>query len=263
LFEYISADGLMGTPNAVPAEERRFQVDQQRADFERTVAEDRFHKFRADMAIVAMTVIPSIPLLQPAQYCRSNELVFRRFFQPIGTSGCEPKLDRGLVVFSTLSAVTEVRKDGSVLAVLNMKCGEDSEFSLPELGIHPIKPDKPYVVSMDRYQPRMIGALQNFLAGLNALRVSGPWYFGLSILKAKNCRLIPNQGWDFNFAGGHSRPCEHETMLGKRLLLAADLNVNGQKAVETVIRPSLRDIWEYCGYSAPPSFDDDGFKFVG
>lgn len=262
LFDLIAARGLTSTSMPVPVEERRREIEQRRADFERAVTEGNFNKFKADMAIMAMAVLPAVPPPAAAQYRPSNDTLFRQFFQPIGVSGVQPKTDRGTVVFSAISAVTEVRKDGSVFAVLNMKCGEDTVFSAPDWGFHPISPEKPYVVAMPTYQPWAIAAVRDYLKGLKALNISGPWYFGLSILKARNCRLCPSRRWDNMFTGGQSRPCEHDSMVAATLLLPANLDVDDHGAVEAAIRPALRDIWEHCGYPSPPSFDGDGFRFV-
>jgi hypothetical protein len=267
LFQHIEAGGLTTNPSAVPVEERKRQVEVERANFEDAVSSDRFHRFRADAAIMAVSIIPAV-LPEPVYFSRSKELVFRQVLQPIGSSeGCPLRHEPKAIVCPAStdhapSAMTELREDGALFGVLNMMYGRDSVLDLTSMTNDrsrlKFEPDKPFPLWMNTYQPWTVTAVARYLAGLKKLSVCGPWYLGLSILKAKHCQLIPSNDWGWLHDNGPSSPSAYDRMRADTTLIPADAEVSTVDGVEVLLRRPLKHLWSHCNYPRPPSFGRNG-----
>ena len=265
LFDKIAADGVGATVPTVPAEERQRQIERQRAEFEARVVANDFYSFKAEAAVMAVSIFPAVVPVEPVEPDNCHDVRMWRIVQPIGSSGAnqftETQTEPDAVVCPkdmdiVPTALTALKVDGSILAVRNLNGGQDSFWDIGKLMGQSRRVDisKPYAKPMSMYQPDLVAAVRRYLNGLKEVGVDGPWHFGLSIQKAMNLWLVGSND-HFDRSG---RPCCHDTMRAETIRIEAHADLSSDDAVFGIIKRPLKAIWKFCGRSEVPKYTSDG-----
>lgn len=263
LYEFLDGGGLTAVVQAAPAEERRREVEAQRAEFEREVSQDRFHHFRSKAGVLAISIFPLIVPEMPVEQDAQNEQAIWRMIQPVGSGSSFDSVGHR---FKALlcpersqippQGLTVLKEDGTILSVLNLNYGRDGIADLSELTRDgkPTDFSVPYTVTMSVAHPQMLGAIRRYLNGLRSLGVDGPWYVGVSILKSRNIKLVPDPDYEWKTLGLKTLACEVEAMRADTHLIAGDADISTDTAVELQLRRPLKQLWSHCGHPAAPRY---------
>ncbi len=227
--------------------------------FEASLKNGEFHGFKAERAILAVTVFPVSMSSQPLSLGHSTTLTLMKYFQPLGIDGLQPQPKRKSVILADqirtgVSRATELTSEGRVFSCLNLKAGE--AFYSEITGT--TDQSTPWSLFMDTYQPWLLDSTHRYLVGLTTLGVAGPWFFGLSLLKMKNGALFPSRDWNFRFAGGSATPFEGEDMQTDIAIIPADQDLGNAHALYGPLKQPLKELWRQSGYMNLPVFEPGG-----
>jgi hypothetical protein len=232
-------------------------VEAEREEFEKQVALNNWHGLKADVAVLAVSVIPATKAR--LEFPRSQDDIIREFVHPIHSTGGhlrrEPKALLGMYP-QDMKVVpikgVELLETGSLFTVWNVMAGQDSFSPLQGPKVDPSEPWKLHFGEADVVVNRwLVGAI----GGLRKIGVTGPWFVGVSLLKMKNCYLLPSRRWDVGFASIH--PCARANMLGETTLVPEDIDLT-EAALGEVLKRPWKQIWSYCGHRGIPRLDPMG-----
>jgi hypothetical protein len=261
----MKAKAKQGQEQMVGYEQRRQAVAKLRDEFEDKAKGTQFYKFKAQAAILALSIIPANRPAEAIEYTTAKHLFFYKLLQPIGVTGGdinhEPKATICCTGADTSNAVTELRDDGSLMAVRNLIFGRDAIWSLglvPQVDI-----SKPWILNMEAFQPQLISSLLRYLIGLKQLGVVGPWFVGISLLKMHNAILSARETSVERYAHGTVKPFQmgHDLksdIVAGMVTVEADADLSNPNEFEKLLKRPLKDIWKHCGYFQFPKYSPAG-----
>jgi len=235
---------------------RATEVEAERQAFEAKVAANQYERLKADMAVLVLSVIPATKVKLP--FLRSQELIFRRFLQPINYDRCPiQQRPRSMISLtppigsnSVQTEAAELRESGSLLAVWNIMAGQDSFTT--KLGPQ-VDTTKPWLLHICGIDERVNEWLRQSLSGLKELGVGGPWYVGVSLLKTRNCSLSPStrgDGFDRSY-----HVCGEDHMYMDTVRLAEETDLNVKTAIDALMLPVWKQMWRHCNFNGVPRQD--------
>jgi hypothetical protein len=266
--QQMEAANLTAQSITVTERPRALQI---RNEFEDTLRGNKFHNFKAQIGIMALSIVPAIKPPNHVEYTSSQFTLFHNFFHPIGRQGRSQmrQVTNGTILATsfdmTPDALTYVREDGSILAARNLVYGRDEIFHMMQQ-IPKVDVSKPWQLGMETYQPDLIAIVSKYLMGLKELGVIGPWFVGISLLKMHNVCLIPSEQGALLYVRGSCTSFQstdlRADMLTDTIVIAPEANISKVDELETLLKRPLKQIWKSCGFVGYPKFSNRGYEII-
>jgi DNA-binding PadR family transcriptional regulator len=242
--------------------ERGTEAVEERRAFEHSVAINEFHSLKSEVGVLAVSVIPF--KAARLEFLRTHEARMRQFVRTSYFSGSPMKVGPRSAVSQdnaeTPAEVAELMDTGTLLWALHVMRGNDSTPTSPQLS--KVDPSKAWPLhvgadfmrsGLDLFVSEWLSAS---LAGLRDLGVAGPWYIGISLLKTRNCVLMPLRGSIFVF--DPDRRSREYHMAGETAVVPAEIDLSSPAAINELLKRPWRQIWRHSGWNGIPRLDRVG-----
>lgn len=237
------------------------EVETERASFEELVNRNEYAGLKADAVVLALSIIPATRVR--LDFPRSQEMAIRELVQPIHSDGFPVRVEPQSVIArdrhpenGIYTEVAELKESGTMFCVWNVMRWTDSFTRRP--GIPQVDINRPWALGIgaDYYEGFDLVVnrwLFQRLAGLKKLGVAGGWYVGISLLKTRNCVLMPTR----HFTMDPEKSNKRDDMKGETVLVPADMDLAAADGFNTLLRRSWKQIWRHCAWNGVPRLNSN------
>lgn len=230
----------------------RSQADKIRVEFETTLVEGKFRGFVHMRGILAMAVIPVAEVDPPLAFDRNFRLRHGDTLRPMRTDHSEFDTDVHSIITlnrpsdnEAIEGIVELTDRGRILLA------DHWGFSNEKVGWL----DEPVLFYMNDLEPEILRTVYRYLDLSGELGIRGPWYVGISLLKAKGYRLAPNKRM---IEKQLKRPLSTDTISPDLTEIPTEYKSLDQHAFARLFRRSLNQFWQGFGWDDARFFDESG-----
>jgi len=233
------------------------RIQQEQEHFEQAVLTNQFHDFTPKRGILALSLIPEIPLDPPLNFSKLRARNVR--FPCICGTQDRPDVfaDYALVASrdtadQTRQGVVRLDRFGRVFAADGTLLGNDIS---DEVAKRYAARATGYIPSL-AYEESLIGAAFSYLQVLHSLGVRGPIQCLIVLFQIRGFYLAVRPSLELR--GPTPRLCQRDELRPDAITIHPDDDVSSIAAVACLLKPAFDYIWLEFGYDHSHNFNDSG-----